>query len=308
MPLATSRRPARSSPTARSAAARRYTIRYTDGSRERYRVTFKGRFLADGAAGTLRARMQTRKRASATTRATAGTQTWSAREPDVAFVTRCSAREEVAAWLGLSATAPAAPLPPPRREPPSREPPAPDDVVPRRGRPDRPLPGHQRRLRRVPPDHPRVADPQLADHPVVLVTRADALAFCAWLGGAAADRRGVGGRGARRRRAAVAVGPHVRRRPLQLRRGRLGLDGARPHPPGRRRAVRRRAARRQRLGVGVRRARGRLGRRARRLLPRHRSTACTPRARCPPTRRARPPPRAFASSFDERRSGWTGSS
>lgn len=33
---------------------------------------------------------------------------------------------------------------------------------------------------RLRPDHPRVADAQLADHPVVLVTRADAEAFCAW--------------------------------------------------------------------------------------------------------------------------------
>jgi formylglycine-generating enzyme required for sulfatase activity len=32
------------------------------------------------------------------------------------------------------------------------------------------------------PDHPRVCDALLADHPVVLVTRADALAYCAWLG------------------------------------------------------------------------------------------------------------------------------
>ena len=33
------------------------------------------------------------------------------------------------------------------------------------------------------PDHPRVHDPQLADHPVVLVTRADAIAFSEAVGG-----------------------------------------------------------------------------------------------------------------------------
>ena len=55
-----------------------YTIRWTDGSRERYRVTFKGRFLADGAVGTLRARSQLPQEAApATTRATAGRSAWS---------------------------------------------------------------------------------------------------------------------------------------------------------------------------------------------------------------------------------------
>ena len=39
-----------------------YTVRYTDGSSERYRIRFEGRFLADGVVGTLRVRMQTRKK------------------------------------------------------------------------------------------------------------------------------------------------------------------------------------------------------------------------------------------------------
>ncbi len=56
-----------------------FTIRYTDGSRERYRVSFKGRFLADGVTGTLRARMQTRKPGKRYYPCDSGTQTWSAR-------------------------------------------------------------------------------------------------------------------------------------------------------------------------------------------------------------------------------------
>ena len=43
-----------------------YTIRYTDAPSERYTVSFDGRFLADGAVGTLRARMQTTQEAQAT--------------------------------------------------------------------------------------------------------------------------------------------------------------------------------------------------------------------------------------------------
>ena len=56
-----------------------FTIRYADGSSERYRVSFKGRFLADGAVGTLRARMQTRKKGKRYYPCDSGTQTWAAR-------------------------------------------------------------------------------------------------------------------------------------------------------------------------------------------------------------------------------------
>jgi hypothetical protein len=56
-----------------------YTIRWTDGSRERYRVTFKGRFLADGAVGTLRARSQLRKKGHRYYPCDSGTIKWSAR-------------------------------------------------------------------------------------------------------------------------------------------------------------------------------------------------------------------------------------
>jgi formylglycine-generating enzyme required for sulfatase activity len=93
-------------------------------------------------------------------------------------------REEVAAWLGLGLAGPAPPAAPPaRREPPSRVPPAPDDTVAigagvRIGR----FPVTNAAFARFRPGHPRVRDPQLADHPVVLVTRADAAAFCARLG------------------------------------------------------------------------------------------------------------------------------
>lgn len=56
-----------------------YTIRYTDGSSDRFRVSFKGRFLADGVVGTLRARMQTRKKGHSYYPCDSGTQTWAAR-------------------------------------------------------------------------------------------------------------------------------------------------------------------------------------------------------------------------------------
>ena len=56
-----------------------YTVRYRDGSSERYRIRFEGRFLADGVVGTLRARMQTRKKGKSYYPCDSGTQTWSAR-------------------------------------------------------------------------------------------------------------------------------------------------------------------------------------------------------------------------------------
>jgi hypothetical protein len=56
-----------------------YTIRFRGGLSERYRVTFKGRFLADGAVGTLRARMQTRKKGKSYYPCDSGTQTWAVR-------------------------------------------------------------------------------------------------------------------------------------------------------------------------------------------------------------------------------------
>jgi formylglycine-generating enzyme required for sulfatase activity len=93
------------------------------------------------------------------------------------------AREEVAAWLGLGLTGPATPAAPvARREPPSRVPPEPDECVPVGGVLIGRFPVTNAAFARFRPDHPRVQDPQLADHPVLLVTRADALAFCAWLG------------------------------------------------------------------------------------------------------------------------------
>lgn len=93
------------------------------------------------------------------------------------------AREEVAAWLGLSAAGPAAPpAPVSRREPPSREPPALDDVVEAAGVLIGRYPVTNAAFGRFRPDHPWVTDPQLADHPVVNVTRADAIAFCESIG------------------------------------------------------------------------------------------------------------------------------
>ena len=56
-----------------------YTIRYRGGWRERYRVTFRGQFLADGVKGTLRARMQLRDGKRSYVPCRLGTTTWAAR-------------------------------------------------------------------------------------------------------------------------------------------------------------------------------------------------------------------------------------
>jgi hypothetical protein len=55
-----------------------YTIRYR-GFSERYRVSFSGQFLADGARGTLRARMQFRDGKRRSIPCVSGQQTWAAR-------------------------------------------------------------------------------------------------------------------------------------------------------------------------------------------------------------------------------------
>jgi hypothetical protein len=57
----------------------RYTIRYTDGYFERYRVTFGGRFLADDVVGTLRMRMQGHQKGARFYPCDSGIHTWEAR-------------------------------------------------------------------------------------------------------------------------------------------------------------------------------------------------------------------------------------
>jgi hypothetical protein len=56
-----------------------FTIRWNDGSRERYLVNLTGRFLADGAAGTMRVRSQLRKRGHRYYPCDSGTVAWAAR-------------------------------------------------------------------------------------------------------------------------------------------------------------------------------------------------------------------------------------
>jgi hypothetical protein len=59
--------------------SQRYVARYNGAPDEHYRVTFSGRFLADGAVGTLRGRMVWRERGRRYVPCVSGTQTWAAR-------------------------------------------------------------------------------------------------------------------------------------------------------------------------------------------------------------------------------------
>jgi hypothetical protein len=56
-----------------------YTIRWSDGSRQRFRVSFKGQFRADGVSGTLRARSTRKGGGARWYPCDSGTQTWAAR-------------------------------------------------------------------------------------------------------------------------------------------------------------------------------------------------------------------------------------
>jgi hypothetical protein len=56
-----------------------FNVKYRDGSTERFTAIFKGRFLADGATGTLRLRMITRKKGYHYVPCDSGVQTWAAR-------------------------------------------------------------------------------------------------------------------------------------------------------------------------------------------------------------------------------------
>ena len=57
----------------------RYVIRYNDGTTDRFRISFSGRFLSDGAVGTLRVRVTTTRRSRVLVRCDSGPQTFTAR-------------------------------------------------------------------------------------------------------------------------------------------------------------------------------------------------------------------------------------
>ena len=111
-------------------------------------------------------------------------------------------------------------------------------------------------------------------------------------------RRRVGGAGPRHRRASVAVGRRVRRDAMRLRGERLGLDGARHRAPGGREPVRRRAARRERVGVGRRRARPTAGGSSAAAPTSTRAGACAPRASQPADPARATPTTGFRIAID----------
>ena len=139
-----------------------YTIRYRRPGRAVPRDVQR-RFLADGAVGTLRARMVWRQPGVRYYPCLSGTQNWVARPVACGCASRTGGGGCLARPLGRGSRCASARRSP-RREPPSREPPAIDDVRRSGRRPDRPLPGHQRRVRAVPPGPP-VGDRRAARRP-----------------------------------------------------------------------------------------------------------------------------------------------
>ena len=69
---------ARIRPDGRFKRNERFTIRYTTGGREHFRIRFRGRFLADGVRGTLRVRMQFTKPGAQYVPCDSGTRRWTA--------------------------------------------------------------------------------------------------------------------------------------------------------------------------------------------------------------------------------------
>jgi hypothetical protein len=79
VPSATSMPSTKLNPDGSFSDTKPYTVRYVDGSSDRFRIRFEGRFLTDGVVGTLRVRMQTRKKGHRYYPCDSGTQTWTAR-------------------------------------------------------------------------------------------------------------------------------------------------------------------------------------------------------------------------------------
>ena len=144
---------------------------------------------------------------------------------------------------------------------------------------------------RAPAARARLADPQLADHPATERHLAEAEAFCAWAGAPPSPTAATSGR---RRRAGPTRAPWPWGDTFDPERcdcAEAGWGWTVPVTahPRRREPVRRRAARRQRVGVGRRPHADGWRVVARRLVPRHTPGACAPRA-CLPADPARATP------------------